>query len=232
MSTNKYLIVTRADENISEMTDITHPIIKKYAERVGADFYVLNKPSPCPDGKHRHHYRIFECKELLDKYDRILNLDSDILILPDCPDIFKLVPEDHIGSIYEDVGSRKEHRRALIKKVQLHWGTVGWTSGYINTGIFICSKQHKEIFNTEQNDFWIDFGYDDIHLAYKAHKVGFPIYELPYKFNHMTIFSEPWNNNLSRFTSYIIHYAGAGIFETKFSNRLEQIKNDYEIVYE
>ena len=37
----KLLITTRADEGIKNWTDITHPIIKKYAENVGADFEIV-----------------------------------------------------------------------------------------------------------------------------------------------------------------------------------------------
>ena len=68
------------------------------------------------------------------------------------------------------------------------------------------------------------FGIDDIHLGYQIHKMGFEIQELPFQWNHMTMFSEGWNGYANRFDSYIIHYAGAGTFDE--SNRTNQIKND------
>ena len=51
------------------------------------------------------------------------------------------------------------------------------------------------------------------------------------KWNHMTMFSEPWNGNASRFDSNIIHYAGNGIFENKHISRLNQIKEDLNFLY-
>jgi hypothetical protein len=49
------------------------------------------------------------------------------------------------------------------------------------------------------------------------------------KWNHMTMFSEPWNGNANRFDSYIIHYAGKGVFDK--TSRMEQIKSDKDIIY-
>ena len=40
------------------------------------------------------------------------------------------------------------------------------------------------------------------------------------------MFSEEWNGYPDRFESFIIHYAGAGIFEGGVYSRLEQIKKD------
>ena len=46
----------------------------------------------------------------------------------------------------------------------------------------------------------------------------------------MTMFSEPWNGSPDRFKSYIIHYAGAGIFDA-VPDRITQMKNDYNKIY-
>ena len=99
----KRAIFTRADENIREMTDITHPILKRYAKKCDADFIISKE-----DDKYHPHYRILQLYDLFKEYDRILCLDSDILILKSCPDIFNLVPVPQIASIYEDKGSRKK----------------------------------------------------------------------------------------------------------------------------
>ena len=43
--------------------------------------------------------------DLFNEYDRILSLDSDVVITPRCPDIFKTVDFENIGTVYEDKGS-------------------------------------------------------------------------------------------------------------------------------
>ena len=127
------------------MTDYTHPVIKYYAEKVGADFQVLSHISGCTHAQGKWHYRIFKHRELHEEYDRILHIDSDAIITPNCPNIFEIVPYDCIGTVYEDKGSRAADRRDRIKKAKMHFGNIDWTHGYIDTGVFLTSKFDSHI---------------------------------------------------------------------------------------
>jgi hypothetical protein len=64
------------------------------------------------------------------------------------------------------------------------------------------------------------------YMNYLIQKLHFKIFPLSYKFNHMNHFSEAWNNYANRFDSYMIHYAGEGIFDKdlKIKNKLQQVK--------
>jgi lipopolysaccharide biosynthesis glycosyltransferase len=225
---SKLAIVTRADDNIKDMTDVTLPVMSKYAEKCGADFIVLSDDAPFLTEDNKPHYRILEIEKLFDKYDRILNLDADMLITNKCPNIFEVVPEDCIGSIYEDRGSRLPDRRLKIRGIQEAWGNVNWTEGYTNAGTFLLSKMHRDIFLPHNDAYWLAWGSADLHLSYNIHKYNFKVHELDYKWNHMTMFNEEWMNYPDRFESYIIHYAGGGVFDTGISSRLEQIQKDAE----
>lgn len=225
----RLLITTRCDLNIQQMTNMTHPLIEQYARRVGADFLPLSHATPF-QGDGKWHYRIFALNALLMSYDRIVHFDSDMVINPWCPNIFETVPETHVGTIFEDVGSRQASRRMYIGDVQRQWGNVGWTAGYINTGVFVVSRCHRNIFCTNAGQVWNGFGYDDVHLGYMIHKFGHPVYELPFQWNHMTMFSEDWNGNANRFNSYIMHYAGKGVFDKDVDSRNEQIRRDITII--
>lgn len=228
----KFLVTTTADKNIRDMTDLTHPIIKTFAEKWDADFLVLDKDADCDVPMGKIHYRIMELYNLLDKYDRIVQLDSDILIMPTCPNLFELVPYNEIGAIFEDIGSRRANRRNRIMKVQFEWGMIGWKQRYINTGVFVVSRPHKEIFRKFEGQYWTHLGFDCIHLSYQIHRLGLKVFELSYKFNHMSMFSEPWHGSPSRFGSYIIHYAGAGAFPDKGNRtRVELIRDDIKEIW-
>ena len=227
----KLLITTRADEGIKEMTDITHPLIKKYAQRVGADFMVLDHTPPSDSGDGRPHYRILKHYDLHEEYDRILHIDSDMIIVPGCPDIFEAVPYEKIGTVLEDKGSRKHARHQLIKQSQEQFGNIGWTEDYINTGLFLTSRCHKDIYQPINGQYWTGFGSDDIQLGYLIKKHQFEIIDLPFQYNHMTMFSEPWNNSPNRFKSYLIHYGGRGVFDSHVSTKMEQMRKDYERLY-
>jgi len=220
----KLAIVTRADNNIKKMTDITFPFMKDYAKKCNADFIVYDHTPPVMTDDNLPHFRIMKTYETLLEYDRVLHLDADMAISPLCPNLFDLVPEDKIGSIFEDKGSRRPHRHNLISEVQKKWGDVGWIEGYTNAGTFLVSKMHREIFTPINGAYWLGWGSADVHLSYQIHKLGFEVFELEYKWNHMTMFSEPWNGYADRFDSFIIHYAGGGLFDEQ--NKIRQIEKD------
>ena len=95
----------------------------------------------------------------------------------------------------------------------------------------MMSRQHRDIFQPHDGKYWIAWGSADLHMSYNIHKFGFSFHELDFKWNHMTMFSEPWNNNADRFESHIIHYAGKGIFDSKHPTRIDQINSDYNQIY-
>ena len=225
----KLLITTRADDGIKSMTDYTHPTIKYYADKVGADFKILSHTSDCTHNQGKWHYRIFKHYDLFNEYDRILHLDSDMIITPNCPNIFDTVPYDCIGTVYEDKGTRASDRKNRINNAKEKFGNIEWNEGYINTGVFLTSKVHRDIFQTIDDMYYEDFGFDDVHLGYQINKNKFKVHELNYKWNHMTMFSESWNGSPHRFDSHIIHYAGAGTYDKQ--NRVEQIKSDIFMFY-
>jgi hypothetical protein len=82
------------------------------------------------------------------------------------------------------------------------------------------------------NNLYLDLGFDCVELGYQINKNNYGIHELSYKFNHMTMYSETWNNNKSRFESYIIHYAGQGNFYGGYirKNKLDLLKEDYLVL--
>lgn len=253
MTKNKFAMVTRCDDNVKELTEITHPILMDYAGQWGCDFITLDQKEDWMTDYELAHYRILKVRELLETYERVLVIDSDIVIMPGCPNPFEVVPVDKIGSVYEDKGSREAMRQGVIISIQERFGDVGWEEGYINTGFFIVSQQHSNIFQKAVNDreqvrngqhsptdgLWTGFGFDDALLGYNIHKFGHEIHELSFEWNHMSMFSESWNGEANRFDSYIIHYAGLARFpddrsgreitgNNNMASRLELIKNDID----
>lgn len=237
---NKFAMVTRSDDNITDLTDVTHPILMDYAKQWGCDFIVLDEKEDWMTDYELAHYRILRVREILEHYERVLVIDSDIVIMPTCPNPFEVVPVDKIGTIYEDVGSREAMRQGVIMSIQERFGHVEWEEGYINTGLFVVSRQHSNIFQRIEppkdqiqdasfsplKGLWMGFGYDDALIGYNIHKFGHEVHELPFQFNHMSMFSEDWNGNANRFNSHIIHYAGLARFPDDRSGRVLTNGND------
>jgi lipopolysaccharide biosynthesis glycosyltransferase len=201
------------------MAALTLPSIEKYAKKCNADLIFLT------DKKGLHtHYKILQFYDLFDTYDNILSMDIDIIVRPDCPNIFNMRKENTVlMSVFEDVGSRQIDRRTRMQFIQDKFGPVGWTKNYINTGFCLFSKDSKPIFEPVLEDkLWMDLGYDDVYLMYKIHQLLMQdrVVEFPNIFNFMSLFAEDGTNPLNAF---ILHFAGQGNLFGK-NSRIENIK--------
>lgn len=227
----KLAIATRSDSGSKHWAEMTHPIIKKFAQKWGADFIILSEDfNPTPglveSEKWPFMYRIVKIAELLETYDRILSLDTDLIINKSCPNIFDVVPEDMVGTHLQDWGPLTEFHRNYFKAIQKEWGDVGWKEGYPNSAVMVVSRQHKQIFSPGPTGvYWTGEGWDDIHFGWWFHKLGIKIFNLDYKFNHVDYFSKPEYGSLNRFNSHIIHWAG------RWDRKEKRIKQDIEKIY-
>ncbi|MBA3924222.1 MAG: hypothetical protein H0X31_21985, partial [Nostocaceae cyanobacterium] len=168
-----------------QLGTLTHPLMRDYAHKVGADFVVIAAPKLNLKYIHYEKYQVYE---LLDTYDRILFLDSDIIVTPNCPDLFEIVPQNQFGAFL--VSKHSYFHDGAIRVIQEVLGDIGWKREYFNSGVMLVSKQHQEVFclegdllvwDSEKRDF-----FDQTILNYTVQKMGVPIYDIGYKFNHTT----------------------------------------------
>jgi len=218
----KLALVTRADKNIEYYSQYTHPILQDYAKFLNADFIIFDHDPPQLSEDGYPHFRILKIGELLNSYDRVVSVDSDVVINKGCPNIFDEVPEDSIGSVFEDYGPGVEERREKFKLIQQKFGYVGWKEHYINTGVLVVSKMHKDIFTSINGQYWGGECSDDVHIGYNIHKYNFKVFELSYKWNHMRQFTGIFNASL--LDSYIIHFSGGqGLKLNSILNTIKEI---------
>lgn len=196
-------------DNYSLISKLTHPTLKRYADKIGADFVVIDKPS------HTPHWEKFQIYDLLVKYNRIIYLDTDLIVRDDCPNLFDMVPEFQLGIFNE---GRFEPRTGSLQEACKEYGKSipkKWDGTYYNTGVMVLSRRHRSLFKTPHHvadlgmfeqgylnmEILIDFDND------RAHEER--IYELDYKFNRMPLTDS--HCGVHRCDSYIVHYAGAPI---------------------
>ena len=221
------LVVTLSDKSVEEYTRHTIPIIQRFAKQWGAEFLCLDNPDPFFKRKGFWNYRTRVFYELLSLYDRIIYMDSDIVINKTCPNLFHQVPADTVGLVFEDKGSRKPNRMERIQEVIRTLGpNPNWKEGYLNAGFYVVSSIHKDIFTPINGEWWGGIGYDCNHYCYQIFKQGHKYVDLGYRYNHMCMFSEPWNGSKSRFDSYLIHYAGQANFPDKGNRSRTQLMVD------
>lgn len=203
----KNIVLTIAvGENYERMAELTHPSLREYADKIGADFKVVTE-NHCstPHWEKLHHIY-----QLLNTYERVLYFDTDILIREDCPNLFDVVPEEALGVFDEAkwTGGRLNSIRdaCLAAKETLS----SWDGRYFNTGVMVVPRHWRHVFKhpgDETFNFY-EQGYLNLAIAKTVNVSGneLRIQELDYKFNRMTCMDKFTGEE--RFASYVIHYAG------------------------
>ncbi|HMF32761.1 MAG TPA: glycosyltransferase [Candidatus Lokiarchaeia archaeon] len=209
----------------------SHPTFRRYADQIGADFICIDTPKikyqGCLTEIRPILFEKYQIYDILETYDRVLYMDTDILVTPHAPDIFEVVPYDQVAGVFEDFGMDMADRRARIRAVQDALGNLGWTEGYMNSGVFVVSKPHREAFRLYLEYPPFDCKYEQTSTNWYLRKVAGNILGLDYKWNYQGIsrvFYGPPHRK-----AYFIHYAGGGIFY--WIPKLDQIQADYEFFY-
>lgn len=137
-----YTITTNSEKY--SVFDYCIPTIKNYSKKVGADF--INRQNAVGDPM----FEKFFIKDLLDIYDRVLYVDSDILIRSDAPDIFNYYNEEYLY-MYDETerdGVHYNHKvQEIVDSKNVKWKINNENYSIYNGGVILCSKKHKKIFN-------------------------------------------------------------------------------------
>jgi len=227
------------------MRNLTYPAMMDYADRIGADFVNINAGF----GKlfqGNVYFEKLQLINLLEHYDRIIYLDTDIIVSPDCPSLLELVPEDHLGAF---IASRYSnvHNQANIE-IQRTLGTISWRREQrdtqifesFNAGVLILSKQLlpelRQVLPAAETWSRYEGPIDPRALMaeqpvwnYTLQKFQIPITDLGLRFNH----TNARGSSNDRFSSHIIHYAGTShrqknrLFTT---SKLTKMKIDAAII--
>lgn len=91
----KTLYTLRVDNYAPEICELTHPLLKRYAAKIGAEFFVIDKrksPKLPPVYEKLQIYDIARER----KDDWILFFDSDAVVHPDMPDVTEVLSMDTV----------------------------------------------------------------------------------------------------------------------------------------
>ena len=203
----------------SEISDpklISHytlPRMKAYADKVGAEFLVIKDlmgyDDPC--------FVKFEIGKLLEKYDRVLFLDCDVMVDIDTPNLFDTVPEDKLGVYMEsdDVSERLEQTEHIWNFNKLE---NDGCKQMFNAGVMLLSQCHKDIIRplpehvTAKDLFrfreqiWFNYIFRDVDM-----------HRLDHRWNHMDLSQQPEDG------VYFRHYAAGD--RKKLLNIIKEIEN-------
>ena len=190
------VVTVTIGEEFRQIADLTHPLMAAYARRIGADFISLHGDTAKP---WLEKFRLFD---FLGLYQRVMFLDTDVIVKPDCPDLFEIVPADTFGAWL--TSRHGPGFDPLIARIQQHLPDLGWRKTYFNSGVLVVSQKHRAAFAKPIE--YEDEMYDQTLLNYRVQKLGYTIFDIGYNFNHTaaaTLIAD-------RLASHILHYAGAG----------------------
>jgi hypothetical protein len=148
-------------------------------------------------------------------YDRVVYLDRDVIVRADCPNLFDLVPESHLGA----VASEQEGHNLLFHiqpkmdgLCQLVGVTMDYAMEYINSGVLVFSPHvHRPAFEAARCLHGISPErswevYDQGCLGLGIKWSGTPLHLLPSEFNRCG--ERLWNHWTSKMDSHIWHFCG------------------------
>ncbi len=147
-TSDRLVICVAGGDDYERQAAITAPAMRAYAERVNADFRLLSGDQ-FPAWAMANKYRA--CPYIA-AYDRTLFLDADVVISPEAPDIFDVVPPESIAVFNE------------YPTVHWHGGSTDWVqregnhiclsqeitpfrqTWMINAGVFILPRCHALLY--------------------------------------------------------------------------------------
>jgi len=204
------VLTIAAGQSFGGIAALTHPAIEDYARQIGADFISINTETGAP------HFQKFRLAEFLGIYERILYLDTDIIVTEGCPDVFTIVPPDAFGAWFPNpmIPGRFADKIARAQEIL---GDIGWVENYFNSGVMVVSAAHRPIF--ENPDDYTDAFFEQTQINYRVQKGKYRTFDLGFRWNHTAV--RHWDTRLQ---SRFIHYAGLG--HTPGVSRVEQIRTD------
>lgn len=179
------------------------PWIEAYAEKHHYDLVIIEQDVftvfttnglvleyPCTlKSKMPIHFHKYKLNEVLDLYDRICYLDSDMIIKPNCPDLLSIVPLKHLG-IFSPVSAQSRiakraanHLIKVLREFEKHQIEVPENYIFFNTGVMILERCHQDIFDFSLGAHCSRLMIEQAQLSLNILKKQYTIYSLPISYN-------------------------------------------------
>jgi hypothetical protein len=157
--------------------------VERYARAIGAelvDHFVRETETPAAVLK-------FMLDAELQRFDRTIFIDCDLVIRDGAPSLFEIVPDTRLGIVREDRyldRSQWLDRMAALYDVPREHG--GSTAPYFNSGVMVLSRRHYPLLTLpEAGTLYEDGVFEQTFLNARVRSLGISLYELPKEFNYI-----------------------------------------------
>lgn len=197
----KLLVITiAAGEEYEELLNkYTRSSMQHYANKIGADFIVLTGTTQKWWGLEK-----FRCGPLVERYERTLFLDCDVLVRENSPNIFNEVPINHIG-MHDDWKVQGDHNWHRLERNKL-WASQGILPEHPNymrnSGVIVADRMHADIWTPPK--YAVPGNHCDEQFWIERWTKFYNFYELP------TVWNTQWyypDFEFTRNSAYFLHFA-------------------------
>jgi lipopolysaccharide biosynthesis glycosyltransferase len=188
----------------------SRPLFNLYATKVGAEYIEISEPRIkhpiCP---MLEKYQLWD---LLGQYERVVFFDSDIIVSPRTPDLFKIVPPEKIGAVYDNPKNESfgDHRKSSILHIQEQMGDIGWRVGYVNSGVLVLSNTHRDAFKFDERLLKIEQRtmLEQNFTNYNIQRHKLPVHHLSRNFNMISFGGKEEGYYIKGKLADVVHLAG------------------------
>jgi lipopolysaccharide biosynthesis glycosyltransferase len=188
MLMRRAVVTLSIGKQFAPLAERTHPLMVRYAFRIGAEFVVIDTPRMGHRGDSRQWmgWEKYQLADLLVHYDQILFLDTDVMIRPDCPDLMEFCGNRY--GAFNEVPFNPVVLERLDRYCKMAGLEIKPTrAAYYNGGVVVCNRSHRPVFEPpavlyHQGEFRFA---EQTHTTARIHQLGVKCRDLPVAFNAM-----------------------------------------------
>jgi arginyl-tRNA--protein-N-Asp/Glu arginylyltransferase len=121
----KTVFTLNVDNYAPEITELTYPLIKRYADKIGADFYTIKKRKFPKFPPVYEKLQIYELAQEMEN-DWNIYIDSDALVHPDMMDVTNHIPKDTVLHNGMDLASNRWKYDRFFLRDGRNIGSCNW----------------------------------------------------------------------------------------------------------
>ncbi|QEL13867.1 hypothetical protein PX52LOC_00725 [Limnoglobus roseus] len=188
-----------------ELLEISRPSIQAYAAKVGADYHEITGD---PTNPAFVFWDKFRSELFFDHYERIVYVDSDIVIRATAPNLFDLIPADQVA-VHDETPFMGLAYAWIWQEFEWLCRSQGYGQiiprGMFNTGFWVASRQHREAFKPMTRPFQLTHCAEQVHISMRLHQLGFPIWPMTRR-----IHWQHWNDKAMKLfpQGQFLHFSG------------------------
>jgi hypothetical protein len=214
-------IVTLALGDSHPLWEVSHPTMRGYADAVGADYMPII--GPALDREALLDTKIQEIYRQLGNYERVMFIDGDVVVHPNCPDVFDMVPKENVGATDEGHTDLLLSSRQMRMKVYLnackYYGAdtsaknteeleIDPSYVFFNSGVMVLSHLHRDMFLPSQPvkriGPWVDMPFLNAMRTHRKH----PFTDLGFKYNYIGSMAYHDDRPYDPKDAWIVHGSG------------------------